>query len=76
MEYTKFKREIQNKYKLKLEVPKELTEFTEKHPTAEYERHDTENLITHQNPENKEVYHKNSKVFSNSDPEIKDQQSI
>lgn len=51
VEEFKFRRQILNKYKFKMEIPKDLNEYKEKHPTEEYDRHDTENLITHQNPE-------------------------
>ncbi len=63
MDDMKIRMYIANKYKTKIEIPKEMNEFKEKHPTEEFERHDTENLISNLNQETRESYHKNSKMF-------------
>lgn len=43
----KFRRYLQNKYSLKMTLDKDVMNFKQQHPTAETEKHDTDNLITH-----------------------------
>lgn len=64
MELQKFRYQMTEKYKMKMETPKELLEFNEKHPTEEFEKQNTDNLQTHSKKlENGEIigYAANSK---------------
>lgn len=79
MELFKFRHTLSEKYKTKLDIPKEMLEFNEKHPTEEYERQNTDNIQTHAKKlDNGEIinYSANSKQFKQTDPNITDPHSI
>ncbi len=66
MELYKFRYSMTEKYKMKMDMPKEMLEFNEKHPTEEFERQNTDNLQTHAKKlDNGEIltYSSNSKQF-------------
>ncbi len=80
MDLKKFRYYLSEKYKNRIELPKELLDFAEKSPTEEYYKHDVDNIPTHfkQDPKTGEkfYYSEHSKVFKNVDPNIDDPHSI
>ena len=47
MELYKYRYYLTEKYKQRIEMPKELLEFHEKHPTEDFDKHNTDNMNTH-----------------------------
>lgn len=47
MDLKKFRYYLSEKYKNRIELPKELLDFAEKSPTEEYYKHDVDNIPTH-----------------------------